>query len=315
MPTDEILDPAHDPNDTGTNMGAAGLTLGADGKPVGEKPAASTPTLTEDGNQLEYNGKKYVTHEALHRERTEKQNLANTLAQLDPVMPEFEEFLKVRNGRRENARDRAASPAGGGGEDDKEYLNEVALALGFYDESNQPDLRRAQAHINITRREANRAADTRIKPIAETTARDRGAVNRERARANVYADGRPIAEAKYMDAALDALSPDMLADPNVANVTQVIAAGLEYLDMRKNGTLGRGTARGGGNGQREPVFVERGTGRYDGSDDTLSDLDLAAARARGKSPEQWAKLSKQINPSSTRGGGGSNRGSAVLEDI
>jgi len=38
----------------------------------------------------------------------------------------------------------------------------------------------------------------------------------------------------------------------------------------------------------------------------MSALDVPAARARGKSPEQWAKLSKQVNAS--------KKNSAVLDE-
>lgn len=301
MPLDQdsILDPAHDPADPGTNVGAAGI---ASPEVKADKPE---PRVSEDGNVLEHNGRKYVTQEALHRERQEKQQLKETLATLDPVLPEFEEFLKVRQNRRTSAREGVAAR---GEQDDPEYLTEVASALGFFDEKNEPDLRRAQAHLNITRREADRSSARAIKPLEESTARERSSANRDRARANVFADGQPVAGQKYMDAAFDALTPEQLSDPNIANITQVIAAGLEYLDHRKNGTLsGSRQSRQRGS---EPMFVERGSSRYDSADDGLSDLDLAAARARGKTPEQWAKLSKQINPA--RGG---NRGTNVLEDV
>ena len=107
-----------------------------------------------------------------------------------------------------------------------------------------------------------------------------------------------------MNAAMEALGDDYLQDPNVANLVQVVAAGLEYLDQRKTGAGRRPTRSAGG---REPMYLERSTGRYDGDEGELSSLDIAAARARGKSPEQWAKLSKQINKGT--------RTSAVLEEV
>jgi hypothetical protein len=297
----DILDPAHDPNDPGTNMGAAGLTR-PDGTPE-TKPEAK---VSDDGNLVELGGKKYVTEAALHESRQKQKELSDTLARLDPVMPEFEEFLNTRESRR-NA---ATAAAAAGSPDEKAYLEEVATALGFFDETNQPDLRRAQAHLNITRREAQKETARQVRPVTERTTRDQATLNRERAKAARFVDGQPIAGDKYVDAALRALPDEYMADSNIANITQVIAAGLEYLDLRKNGEFRRGGGGGASRGSREPMFTERGTGRVSGDDDGgLSDLDLAAARARGKSPEQWSKLSQRINPKSDR------RDPSILEEI
>lgn len=300
---DDILDPAHDPNDTGTNMGAAGL--GGKETPAAEKKE-ETPDwkVSGDGNIVERGDRKYVDERALHEARSKNRELSETLAKLDPVMPEFEEFLKTR----EQRRDSAARRGGAGEQDDKEYLEEVAAALGFYDEANAPDLRRAQAHLNITRRESKREAERVTRPEQERNTRDRADVNRQRARGARFKDGQPIAEERYLEAALKSLPDEYMADPNIANITQVIAAGLEYLDRRANGDFRSG---GRGTGRREPMHVEGGRGRVDGdSEHNLSDLDIAAARARGKTPEQWAKLAGRVNPTRSSG----NRDQVSFED-
>jgi hypothetical protein len=294
----DILDPAHDPDDGVQNMGAAGIP----GKDVVVDTKETGPRLSADGNLIEHEGKKYVTEAALHEARNKNRELSDTLSRLDPVMPEFEEFLKTRDNRRT-----AAAARGGAGEaDDSAYLEEVAAALGFYNEKNEPDLHKAQAHLNITRRESTRAAERAVKPLAEHSTRDRANVNRERARGARFVDGQPIADEQYLEAALKALPDEYLADPNIANITQVIAAGLEYLDLRKNGEFRRGgSARStnAGTGRREPMHVERGRGRVDDGENALSDLDIAAARARGKTPEQWAKLAARVNPTRSTGRG------------
>ncbi len=284
---DEILDPAHDPD----------VVIAGIAKPDtkdGDKPDFKA---SEDGNIVEHGGKKYITMDALTSERAQRQKLAETLSALEPVLPDFEEFLKTRNTRRQSVRDGAS-----GGNDDAAYLNEVAIALGLYDETNQPDHRRAQAHLNITRREAQRAAGDAVGPVNAQNTKERARANRERAKANNFVDGQPVAEAKYMDAALEAVGEEQLADPNVANLVQVVAAGLQFLDERKNGRTRRSS--GGG---REPMMVERGSGRFDSEEGEISSLDRAAARARGKTPEQWAKISKQVN--------NDRRNPAVLEDL
>lgn len=292
---DQILDPAHDP-DGGTNVGAAGI-------PTPEAKGEKKPdevVVSEDGNIVERGGVKYMRAEALHNERQARQNAERQLAALAPVMPEFEEFLKVRENRKTAVRESVAS---GGEQDEKEYLQEVATALGFYDETNQPDLRRAQAHLNITRREAGRVTDKRVRPVEESSQLAQARANRERARGQKFVDGQPIADDKYLEAAYNALPEEYLADPQVAALTQVIAAGLQHLDERKSGVRRTNQPqRRQQNG--EPMFVERGTGRFDEGEGEISQLDIAAARARGKSPEEWAKMSKKVN--TTRG---------VLEEV
>lgn len=284
MEANDILDPAH-MDDGGISAGAAGIP----------PPETTTDTLSEDGNILTRGDKTYITKAALDAERATNKGLRETLAQLDPVMPEFEEFLKVRGNRRETTSRTVAGTSTT--QDDKTYLEEVAVALGYFDETNQPDLRRAQAHLNVTRTEAARETARQVRPEQERNVRDRAANNREAARGKKFTDGKPIADQKYVDAAMSSLPDEYLADPNIANITQVIAAGLEYLDMRRNGTLNRG-GRSVQRGERnEPMFVEGSRGRFDGDGSELSGLDLAAARARGKSPEQWAKLAKSANGS------------------
>jgi hypothetical protein len=257
--------------------------------------------VSEDGNILERDGHKYVRAEALHEERSERQKLANTIKSLEPLMPEFEQFLANKRDRNASTVQRTAPETGDYSEDE---LSGLAITRGYYDADGQtPDLKRAKSELDILSRVAARTSGRLLKPIAEQTAKDRSAANRANATSSKFVDGEPIAQDKYMKAAFDALPEEYSADPMISNITQVIAAGLEYLDHRKNGTLRRG--RGG----REPMFVERGSGRYDGDSGNLSDLDLAAARARGKTPEEWGKMQTAV--------GGSPRGPANqnLEDL
>lgn len=282
--SDEVLDPAH--------MDDGGLPAA----PAAPPTPAPEPKVSDDGNVMEVGGRKYVTFDALTAERAQRQQLAQTVAQLEPLMPEFEQFLTKRNERQT-----ATTAASGKGGDDEAYLREVAETLHFYDENHEPDLRRAQGHLNIMRRESDRSAQRAVEPVAQSTAREMARVNRERANTSRFVDGKPIADSKYMSAAMDAVGAEHLADPNVANMVQVVAAGLEYLDARKNGTLSRG--RGG----REPLHLEGSRGRFDGDGEGgLSAMDLAAARARGKSPEEWAKMRNSVT-SEKRGN--------TLEDI
>jgi hypothetical protein len=299
---DGILDPAHDDDTNVEHAGAAGLAK-PDENPDDAK--ADELKVSEDGNVAEHKGVKYVRQEALHNERKERQRLAQTLAELDPVMPEFEAFLQQRNNRQQATVERTRESVGRQSDYSVDELEGFAVTRGYYkDDNTTPDLNRAARELDILSGISRRQAASAVRPVAEQSIRERANLARERARGSKFVDGQPVAEDKYMEAAISTLGDEHMADPNVANLVQVIAAGLQHLDQRKNGTAGR--THTSSSGHREPMFVEGGSGRFDGNDGEMSALDVAAARARGKSPEQWAKLSKQVNAS--------KKNSAVLDE-
>lgn len=289
---DEILDPAH--ADEGTNMGAAGMAAAEQ-----KNEDKDELKLSEDGNVAEHKGVKYVRQEALHAAREKNKELASVLAQIEPVMPEFQEFLRNKQGRQAAVVDRARDKSDSDYTDDE--LEGFAVTRGYQKDDGSPDTARAKAELDIISGVQRRITSKAVEPVRRGATSEQARLNRERAHGRKFVDGAPIADEKYLNAALDALPDEYLADPNVANITQIVAAGLEYLDLRKNGTL-RGRRSGGG---REPMYVERGSGRFDGDEPEISDFDRAAARARGKSIEEWMKTSKAVN----------KRTSDVLEDI
>jgi hypothetical protein len=287
--SDEILDPAHLDDGGVEHVGAAGLA-----KPEG-KDAKDEVVVSEDGNLIERGGVKYMRAEAVHNERTARQKAEQTLAQLDPLMPEFNEFLQQRQNRQQATVDRARQSAGGSDDYTADELEGYAITRGYYkDDGVTADTGRAQKELDIVSGITRRQTRREIEPVRQNTTRDRAQANRDKARGQNFVDGQPVADQKYIDAAFNALSDEYLADPQVAQITMLVAVGLQALDERKSGTARRGGAaprqRSG-----EPMHIERGAGRFDGDNGEMSSLDLAAARARGKTPEQWAKQSKAAN--------------------
>lgn len=274
------------------------------GAPGGGKEEKSDFKATDDGNLIEYGGRKYLREEAVHEARGKAAKYAETLQTLEPLMGEFEQFLASKQSGQRAAVNRATREAPESEYNDDELIG-YAITRGYYD-GDKPDLKRAKDDLDIMTAIADRRASKAVKPVADRSVRDRADENYERALNYRFpADGEPVAEERYVRAALDAIrqdSPEILADPKASELVQVIAAGLQTLDERKTG---RRSARG----SREPVFREgAGTRLNQGRGDELDALDRAAARARGKSPEQWAKLSKAVS--------GSDRGTGtVLEEI
>ncbi|MCR4339554.1 MAG: hypothetical protein NUW01_06670 [Gemmatimonadaceae bacterium] len=249
-----------------------------------ETKTEPTERVSEDKNLLERDGVKYVRAEALHHEREKNQQLSAALGQLEPVLPEFQEFLKTRKERQAATVARTAEPSSDYSPDELEGL---AVTRGYYTDDQKPDLARAKQELDILTRIADRRTARSIKPLAEQTARDRADANRLAARSRTFVDGEPLVDQKYVDAAFASVTPDLAADPEVAAMLQIVAVGLQSLDDRKEGR-GRST-------RREPMHVERGSSRFSAGEGNYSPLEIAAAKARGKSPAEFQKLSAAVN--------------------
>lgn len=286
----DSIDPHAGDNDVPT-----AVVAGAPGGAAADKPGYE---LTEDGNLVKVGDRRYVREEALHAERTRAGNYAKTLQTLEPLMPEFEEFLANKRGNRETTVRRATSTANDDYTEDE--LNGYAITRGYYDGENKPDLKRAKDDLDIMTAVADRRAKRVVGPVTEATTRDRAANNVRQALGQTFVDGEPIADEKYINAAFNAIPDEMKADPGISQVMLAVAVGLQTLDERRTG-------KSRGRGGREPLFREGGGGRQPSGSEELDALDRAAAKARGKTPEQWSKMTKAV--------GGTSFGGTVLDEV
>lgn len=267
--------------------------------------------ITDDENIVETRGHKYVREEALAAERARASEAINTLNTLQPMMGEFEEFLQSKQNARTATVSRATRTVP---QDSTDYTDDelqgFAIVRGYYTEHNGarvPDVRRAKDELDIMSAVADRRAARQVGPVAALTQRDRATQNLTRVASQQFTDGDPIAEPQYVNAVFEAVPENLRADPQTANLLAVVAAGLQALDQRHNGGRRGSNVGPGGPGRREPVFREGGGGRVAAAEDTLDALDRAAARARGRTPEQWSKISKAVS--------GQSIGGSVLEDV
>ncbi len=264
-------------------------------------PVAPEFQLTEDKNQIKHGDATYVRAEALHQAREEARNLKAEFAKLEPVLPDFEEFIRGKQSRQAATRNVVAPQSDDSYSD--EELDGVASLRGYYTDQNTLDRTRARQDLDLMTRVSDRRAAKQVDPLRNSSAVDRAARNRQEATGRTFVDGQPIAEGKYIEQAFAALPAELAADPNIANLVQVIAVGLQNLEERKNGT-GRHAPR------RESVFSEGSRGRYNGDEGNLSQFDRAAARSRGKTDDQWSKMAAE-KPARGRE---QSDGSFILED-
>lgn len=294
----DILDPAH----ADDLPGVAGMA-----QPDARLPGQQTSEewkASDDGNVVERGGQKYVRAEALHEEREARKALSATLARIEPLVPEIAEFLQQKQNRNNANIERVSRPS------DDNYASEdelrgLAIVRGYLKADGvTPDLDRANTELGLMARIADRSAARHVGPVQQDSVRNHADANYREALGRKFSDGEPIADQKYLEQVFNNVPPDQRADPAVAQMLEVVAAGMQALEDRKAGRP-RGGAR------REPTFREGSSGRIggSGSGDALDALDAAAARARGKTPEQWSKMTKSIS-----GSGGMGTGT-ILEDI
>lgn len=289
----DVLEPDHAEN--------APLPAVAGMAQPGAAVAASEPEwkASEDGNIVERAGKKYVREEALHAERERAKSLSATLAKIEPLVPEFTEFLNQRQTRNNRDIEHVRRPAQETYADEDD-LRGLAIVRGYYKADGvTPDIDRANAELNIMARVADRSAAKHVAPVRQVTTQDRANANYREALQRRFTDGEPLAEEQYIRQAFDALPEEYRADPNIANITSVIAVGLQTLEERKSGKRQVG--------RREPMFREGSSRPMSDAEESLDALGRAAARARGKTPEQWAKMTKAV--------GGPSLTGAVLDEV
>lgn len=289
----DVLDPAH----ADDLPQIAGVTQDT---PLPGQQTDAEWKASDDGNIVTRGDKRYVREEALHAERERAKAASAALARIEPLVPEFTEFLNQKQNRNNANVERATRPSAETYADDDD-LRGFALVRGYYKADGvTPDTERANQELNIMARIADRSAAKHVGPVQRDTVQSHADANYREALGRTFTDGEPIAERKYLEQVFNSVPAEQRADPQVAQMLEVMALGVQELEARK---AGRRPSR------REPTFREGASGRSSlGSGDALDALDAAAARARGKTPEQWGKMTKQI------GGGGMGTGT-VLEDI
>lgn len=253
-----------------------------------ETPAPEAPEfkITDDKNQVTVGDTKYIRAEALQQARAETQQLRGIVDQIAPYQSEFAEFLNNKRSSRESAV-RQAAPASDADYSDDD-LKGIATLNNYYTEDGQTlDLGRARQALDVMTRIADRRTARAIEPVARTSAAERASRNRQEALSRQYVDGAPIAAPEFIQQAFDAIPAEYAADPNVANLVQIVAMGLEYAARRKDGKI---------NSRLEPQHSEGGTGMLPGANPRgLTQFGSRAAQARGYTAEQWQKQGEKLN--------------------
>src|ERR1700682_4008525 len=145
--TNDVLDPAH-ADDLPQVAGIAQET-----RLPGQQTDAEWKA-SDDGNLVTRGDKQYIRKEALDAEREKAQKLSATLARIEPLVPEFTEFLQQKQNRNDANVERTTRRVEDNYADDDD-LRGFAIVRGYYKaDGTTPDTDRANTELNIMARVA-----------------------------------------------------------------------------------------------------------------------------------------------------------------
>lgn len=250
---------------------------------VEESEEEELETSEEGGDEGEGKAKGGDPAKALAQERNKRKELSRKLKEVEeqfgklkPLADEYQQLLPYlpqllqAAGRGGNGRAPEQS-----GQPDQEAL-ELAAALKLEDDEGKPDASKARALISYMDKRVGAHIHSGTAGIRRESASV--AVNqiRERAYKATDKEGKLFARKEFIDKVFSQVPPEALLNPDNAVAALIMARGLG----------GAGDAS-----QDEPLHVEGGGGRIKSKPAPLTDLEKSIATLRGKSPQEWQKLS------------------------
>lgn len=167
-------------------------------------------------------------------------------------------------------------------EDDAE-AREMAETVGLYTATGELDIARGRKVLDKVERLAGKRAEAIVEPVRATGIAQQATAVRTWCQTVKFKDGRQPASQESIREVLSRTPDADLVKPGMAEMVLTLAAGIDTQHGRAANPR-----------SSEPVFVENSGGRSPGSRN-MSEMERAAARARGISDDKWAKLSDTDN--------------------
>ena len=250
-----------------------------------EEPAAAEVDAVEVG------GQKYVPLAAVLAERREKHALKDRAARADQLeaavaeMRPYVEFLRQNPGLTQRQAPTPSAPAAPEADPDVE---QVARDFDLYTPDGKPDLPRA-ARIHARQQTAARqAAADAVRPVQQQSAQQQSAVNLRMAMSAQMPAGVHLDPAA-LQTFWQALPPDLTADPNVAALVTLLAAGAGAL----KGPVARVAP------PAHPPLVTETPGGGAPARQPLTGMSRKIAAARGIDEAKYQKLTEGFRPGRT----------------
>ena len=258
-----------------------------------EPEPAPDPIEAEPEGTVDVAGQKHVPVGALIAERREKQALKQKAEQYDQLagyvhqVRPYIDFLAANPGlMTRTQQDTAPTPVTTTQPTDQK-AEVLARTLDLYTASGEPDVKRAQAIREMIRGEAEEQAEAKVKPLQESTARERANYNYQRALITKSPDGRAVDK--------DTLDAIWSRTDSKITATEEGAAGVVAM------ALGLSVMRGGSQPPpvtqplAAPLHTEPAGGRHTGKL-SLSQLDEQIAKLRNIPQKEYADRVKNYQP-------------------
>lgn len=170
---------------------------------------------------------------------------------------------------------------------------EVAEDLGLIAADGSLDVNRARRYLDRQDQRNGKLVDQRVAPVANATASQIANGHRLALKSRRHEDGRPVASAESIDAVANVLPPELVANPNVAQIMELIAIGL---DQKTGRTPKAPVAR-----MYDEPWLSEGAGRGPGSRSVLTDEDKRFAKNLGLDEKTYAKQVEDLHNNGRRG--------------
>ena len=261
-----------------------------------EPPPVEPPPDPDEQEAVELQGGKYVPLPALKAVRGENKELRAKVADRDALAQQLAQLQGQVAGYRDvqqQLQRPPGAPAGPVAPDPQVVAFARSLDLYTQDASGQavPDVAKATQILGVMQQVATAAAGQLVRPIAESTARDRSTVNYHWALSVKDPNGKTIPK-ELVDEVWKSMPLEATANPEIAKTLVFAAAGMDR--MRQGPTIAA----------PPPPVVTEPVGGVPRSRAVMSSLETKVAAERGVKAEDWAKLTTGFTP---------NR-SQVLED-
>jgi hypothetical protein len=212
------------------------------------------------------------------------QGVQQALEQYSPILERIRQDPSIM----ERARQPQQQPA----EDDVEAI-QLAEDMGLLAADSSLDVKRARKMLDFLDRRNDRRIDQRVAPLANTTAAQIAESHRQRATTLRKKDGSLAASEESINQVYGMLPAELLANPSVAALMPIMAAGLDAMTGRK-------PAAQAVREYDEPFFSEAaGGGR--GPRSVLTDDDKAFAQKLGLDGKTYEKQVQQMQTNGRRG--------------
>lgn len=260
-------------------------------------PVEAPPEVPADPVEaaaVEMQGDKYVPLSALREAREKAKSFKDKADQFDQTVQYVQsvrpyiDFLQANPDLMTRQTTTHQGPQTVAQEPVDEAAEELARTLDLYTADGKPDVRRAQKLRGIIDATADAKAESRVRPLHESTIRERSQNNYQRALVTKAPNGKSV-EPNALAAIWAKTDPNVTATEEGAAAVVALALGLSVLND-KTPAATTTTA------PSQPAIVSERPGSRTPNAPTLTALDEKIAGLRGRSADEWSKLTRNHVP-------------------